>query len=61
MSSIPELLRKLASEIENEQIRRETDLEACFHELNVRVSDVDIRAHKNEDKLHRIGKILMED
>lgn len=61
MSKIPELLRQLADELEHEEMQKEVNLETRFLEMNNMISDVAVRAHNNEDKLHRIGKILMED
>lgn len=61
MSKIPELLRQLADELEHEEMQKEVNLETRFLEMNNMISDVAVRAHNSEDKLHRIGKILMED
>lgn len=61
MSKIPELLRQLAAELEHEEAQREVNLETRFSDLDDKVADVAVRAHNSEDKLHRIGKILMED
>ncbi len=61
MSRIPELLRQLADELEQEEMQRELNLETRFVEVDNKVADIAVRAHNSEDKLHRIGKILMED
>lgn len=61
MPSIPELLRQLADTIEQNQHEQECVRIAERNRVDDLVSHVDVLAHKNEDKLQRIGKILMED
>lgn len=61
MSRIPEMLRQLADEIESEETRRETEWITELQIIDDKIADVNIRAHRSEDKLQRIGKILMED
>lgn len=55
------MLRQLADEIESEETKREMDLITYKHIFDDKIADVNIRAHRSEDKLQRIGKILMED
>ena len=61
MSKIPEILRQLANEIEQEETRQEMEWITERQLLDDKIADVNIRAHRSEDKLQRIGKILMED
>lgn len=61
MSKIPEILRQLANEIEQEETRQEMVWITERQLLDDKIADVNIRAHRSEDKLQRIGKILMED
>lgn len=61
MSRIPEMLRQLADEIESEENRREMEWITEQRIIDDKIADVNIRAHRSEDKLQRIGKILMED
>lgn len=61
MPNIPELLRQLADAIEQNQHEQECMRVAERNRVDDLVSHVDVLAHKNEDKLQRIGKILMED
>lgn len=61
MSKIPEILRQLANELENEETRQEMEWITERKILDDKIADVNIRAHRSEDKLQRIGKILMED
>lgn len=61
MSRIPEMLRQLADEIESEETRREMEWITEQRIIDDKIADVNIRAHRSEDKLQRIGKILMED
>lgn len=61
MSRIPEMLRQLADEIESEETRREMEWITEQQIIDDKIADVNIRAHRSEDKLQRIGKILMED
>lgn len=55
------MLRQLADEIESEETRRELEWITERQIIDDKIADVNIRAHRSEDKLHRIGKILMED
>lgn len=61
MSRIPEMLRQLADEIESEETKREMEWITERQIIDDKIADVNIRAHRSEDKLQRIGKILMED
>lgn len=61
MSRIPEMLRQLADEIESEENRREMEWITKQRIIDDMIADVNIRAHRSEDKLQRIGKILTED
>lgn len=61
MSRIPEMLRQLADEIESEETKREMEWITDRQIIDDKIADVNIRAHRSEDKLQRIGKILMED
>lgn len=61
MSRIPEMLRQLADEIESEETRREKEWITEQRIIDDKIADVNIRVHRSEDKLQRIGKILMED
>ena len=61
MSRIPEMLRQLADEIESEETKREMEWITERQIIDEKIADVNIRAHRSEDKLQRIGKILMED
>ena len=60
MPNIPELLRQLADAIEQNQHDEECRRVAECERVDNLISHVDVLAHKNEDKLQRIGKILLE-
>lgn len=55
------MLRQLADEIESEETKREMEWITERQIIDDKIADVNIRAHRSEDKLQRIGKILMED
>ena len=61
MSKIPEILRQLADELEKTEHEQEMEWITREQLLDDKIADVNIRAHRSEDKLQRIGKILMED
>lgn len=61
MSKIPELLRQLADELEKTEHEQEMEWITREQLIDDKIADVNIRAHRSEDKLQRIGKILMED
>jgi len=59
--NIPELLRQLADAIEQNQHDEECRRVAERNRVDDLISNVDALTHKNEDKLQRIAKILLED
>lgn len=61
MSKIPELLRQLADEFEQTEAKLEAEWITQKDIIEDKLTDVNTRAHRSEDKLQRIGKILMED
>lgn len=61
MPNIPELLRQLADAIEQNQNEEECRRVAERNRVDDLISNVDVLTHKNEDKLQRIAKILLED
>ncbi len=61
MSKIPELLRQLANEIEATETKFEMEWLTETKIIDDKIADLAIRAHKSEDKLQKIGKILLED
>ena len=61
MPNIPELLRQLADAIEQNQEDQELRWTSEKKMIEDHITDVDVLAHKNEEKLKRVGMILLED